>query len=105
MGRLSLSAKAPFVVSLSKIPFVVSLSNHALCEEPAKRGSLLVPRKAWFDKLTTNGIHNKAHHEWIYNQARHERNLRPGSPNGSTTRLTTNWISTGHHKRNHLICG
>jgi hypothetical protein len=38
-----------------KPPFVVSLSNHALCGESKRLLCIALPR-AWFDKLTTNGI-------------------------------------------------
>ncbi|HEX7804232.1 MAG TPA: hypothetical protein VF471_15885 [Pseudoxanthomonas sp.] len=38
---------------------MASLSNHALCEQLAEHGGLLFPRKAWFDRLTTNGILDK----------------------------------------------
>jgi len=44
------------MVSPSQIPFVVSLSNHALCVESADQDNPALPRKAWFDELTTNGI-------------------------------------------------
>jgi hypothetical protein len=45
----------PFMVSLPYKPFVVSLSNHALGEH-FSNSKPAFPRKAWFDRLTTNGI-------------------------------------------------
>jgi hypothetical protein len=38
------------------MPFVVSLSNHALCVESADQDNPALPRKAWFDRLTTNRV-------------------------------------------------
>ena len=40
-------------------PFVVSLSNHALAINWKIKSAPVLPRKAWFDRLTTNGIFDK----------------------------------------------
>ena len=40
-------------------PIVVSLSNQALAINWKIKSAPVLPRKAWFDKLTTNGIFDK----------------------------------------------
>ena len=62
-------------------PFVVSLSNQALAINWKIKSAPVLPRKAWFDKLTTNGIFDKLTTNGIFD--------RP-TTNGIFDKLTTN---------------
>jgi hypothetical protein len=43
-------------IRIFKKPFVVSLSNHAFRRKVKTTAIRSIPPRAWFDKLTTNGI-------------------------------------------------
>jgi hypothetical protein len=68
------------------MPFVVSLSNHALCVESADQDNPALPRKAWFDRLTTNGIC-----DGLTMSGAHDT----PTANGVSDRLTTNRVFDG----------
>ena len=56
-GRVTTSGRS--ARSEPEKPFVVSLSNQALAINWKIKSAPVLPRKAWFDKLTTNGIFDK----------------------------------------------
>ena len=78
-GRVNTSGRS--ARSEPEKPFVVSLSNHALAINWKIKSAPVLPRKAWFDRLTTNGIFDKLTTNGIFD--------RP-TTNGIFDKLTTN---------------
>jgi len=56
-GRVTASGRSAH--SETGKPFVVSLSNRALAIDWKIKSAPVFPRKAWFDRLTTNGIFDR----------------------------------------------
>ena len=71
-------------------PFVVSLSNQALAINWKIKSAPVLPRKAWFDKLTTNGIFDKLTTNGIFDKLTTNGIFDRPTTNGIFDKLTTN---------------
>jgi len=81
-GRVTASGRSAH--SETGKPFVVSLSNRALAIDWKIKSAPVFPRKAWFDRLTTNGIFDRLTTNGIFDRL---------TTNGIFDKLTTKGIS------------